>query len=38
MPITNTKAKVDDSDTVEVGKMNIINNDPDVDNDIDVEV
>ena len=32
---TNTKAKIDDSDTEEVDEMNIINNDYDVVSDID---
>ena len=33
--MTNTKAKIDESDTEEVDKMNIINNDYDVVSDID---
>ena len=33
--LTNTKVKIDDSDTEEVDKMNIINIDFDVINDID---
>ena len=37
--LTNTKAKIDDSDMeeVEVDEMNVIDNDSDVDSDIDVD-
>ena len=34
--LTNTKAKIDDSDTEEVDEINIINNNCDVVSDIDV--